>query len=124
MIIMRHDVGIQWADRSEEQRHIDLVVYGDSKGYSAMAATVGFPTGIAARMVLEGLSPWFYPLILCIHLWIFMVLSCIPSGEIQEHGMLLPFGQSIYRPMLKRLQQEGIMAKEYSEYKSVEEVLS
>jgi alpha-aminoadipic semialdehyde synthase len=54
MIIMRHDVGIQWQDRSEEMRHIDLVVYGDTKKYSAMAATVGFPTGIAARMVLDG----------------------------------------------------------------------
>lgn len=55
LIIMHHNVGIQWADHSEEQRHIDFVVYGDPKGYSAMAATVGFPTGIAARMVLEGL---------------------------------------------------------------------
>ena len=54
MIIMRHDVGVKWADGGTESRHIDLVVYGDPNKYSAMAATVGFPTGIAAKMVLEG----------------------------------------------------------------------
>ena len=51
---MRHDVGVQWSDASEESRHINLVVYGDPNKYTAMAATVGFPTGIAAKMVLEG----------------------------------------------------------------------
>ncbi len=54
MIVMRHDVGVQWPDGSSEMRNIDLVVYGNPTGYSAMAATVGFPTGIAAKMVLEG----------------------------------------------------------------------
>ena len=54
IIILRHDVGVQWADGTNEQRNIDLVVYGDPNRYSAMAATVGFPTGIAARMVLDG----------------------------------------------------------------------
>lgn len=54
MIVMRHDVGAQWPDRSEETRHINLVVYGDPHGYSAMAASVGFPTAIATKMVLEG----------------------------------------------------------------------
>ena len=58
---MRHDVGIQWADKSEEVRHIDLVVYGDPKGYSAMAATVGYPTAISAKMILEGEYMIFRP---------------------------------------------------------------
>ena len=54
LILMRHSVGISWPDQSQEDRHIDLVVYGDEKKYSAMAATVGFPTAIAAKMILEG----------------------------------------------------------------------
>ena len=54
IIIMRHEVGVEWPDKSSETKNIDLVVYGDPKGYSAMAATVGFPTGIAALMVLDG----------------------------------------------------------------------
>ena len=58
MILMHHDVGIKWPDNSEETRHISLPVYGQpiahGSGYLAMAATVGFPTGIAAKMILDG----------------------------------------------------------------------
>ena len=51
---MRHDIGVEWPDQGSEMQHVDFVVYGDANRYSAMAATVGFPTGIAAKMVLEG----------------------------------------------------------------------
>ena len=51
---MRHDVGVLWPDRSEEVMHVDFVQYGDPKKYTAMAATVGFPTAIATKMILEG----------------------------------------------------------------------
>ena len=51
---MRHDIGILWPDGTNEQRRLNLVVYGDQDGYSAMAKTVGLPTGIATRMILEG----------------------------------------------------------------------
>lgn len=56
VLIMRHDIGVKWPDMSEETRHVDFVIYGSPFQYSAMAATVGFPTAIAAKMVLEGLS--------------------------------------------------------------------
>ena len=36
------------------------------------------------------------------------------DGEIQRKGMILPFIQDIYRPMLKRLKAEGIVAEEKS----------
>lgn len=88
MIVMRHDVGIQLADGKEENRHIDFVVYGDPKGYTAMAATVGFPTGIAAKMIID--------------------------AEIQTKGMVLPFSSDIYRPILQRLKTEGFEAREKS----------
>ena len=51
---MRHDIGVVWPDHSEETRHVNFVIYGTPNKYSAMAATVGFPTAIAAKMVLEG----------------------------------------------------------------------
>lgn len=54
IVILRHDIGVQWPDRSTETKHVDLVVYGNPEGYSAMAATVGFPTAIATKMVLDG----------------------------------------------------------------------
>ena len=54
MLIMRHDIGVEWLDRSREEHHVDFVVYGEPGGYSAMAKTVGYPTAIATKMVLEG----------------------------------------------------------------------
>ena len=35
-------------------RRIDLISYGDPKGHSAMARTVGLPVAIATKMVLDG----------------------------------------------------------------------
>ena len=52
--MMRHEIGIMWGDGQREHRGIDLVDYGQVGGYSAMARTVGLPTGIAAHMVLNG----------------------------------------------------------------------
>ena len=54
VLIMRHDIGVVWPDKSEEMEHVDFVIYGNPQKYSAMAATVGFPAAIAAKMVLEG----------------------------------------------------------------------
>jgi len=89
MVVLRHEVGITWPDQRRELRGINLVCYGQPHGgYSAMARTVGYPTAIATKMVLD--------------------------GEIQTKGMVLPFSQGIYRPMLKRLKVEGIVAEEKS----------
>lgn len=90
LVVLRHEVGILWPDNRREQRGINLVCYGQSSsgGYSAMARTVGYPAAIAAKMLLD--------------------------GEIQRKGMILPFIQDIYRPMLKRLKAEGIVAEEKS----------
>lgn len=84
LVILRHDIGVEWPDNSKEKRHIDLVVYGDPNGYSAMAKTVGYPTGIAANMVL--------------------------NGEIQDKGVIVPIFTNIYNTMIRRLRDEGIRA--------------
>lgn len=89
VIILRHNIGIQWPDNKTETRHIDFVVYGDEGGYSAMAKTVGYPAAIAAKMVLE--------------------------NEIQTKGMVVPMSPEIYKPMLMRLKQEGLHASEQTE---------
>lgn len=86
MVLMRHDIGIMWGDGQREHRGIDLVSYGQVGGYSAMAKTVGLPTGIAARMVL--------------------------SGEIQTKGVCGPMAAETYGPILARLKKEGIEATE------------
>merc|ERR1719471_1375933 len=88
MILMRHEVTIRWPDGRRELKGINLVEYGDPAGYTAMAKTVGYPCAIATKMVLD--------------------------GEIQKTGMVLPFSQEIYKPMLTRLKSEGISATEKS----------
>ena len=60
LILMRHEVQIEWPNGKEEQRNINLVVYGEqnleksidglnTKGFSAMAKTVGYPAAIAGQ---------------------------------------------------------------------------
>lgn len=89
VIIMRHNIGVEWPNGELENRFINLVVYGEPNGPSAMAKTVGYPAAIASKMILE--------------------------GEIQQKGIVLPLAPEIYNPMLKRLQSEGIHATERSE---------
>lgn len=60
MIVMRNEIGLRHPSGHLEDKFIDLVVYGDNKGYSAMAKTVGYPTAIAAKMVLDG--KWLFRL--------------------------------------------------------------
>lgn len=60
MIVMRSEIGLKHPSGHLEKKFIDLVVYGDSKGYSAMAKSVGYPTAIAAKMVLDG--KWLFRL--------------------------------------------------------------
>lgn len=75
---MTLQIVILWPDNRREFRGVNLACYGssDPKGYSAMARTVGFPCGIATRMVLD--------------------------KEIQDKGMVMPFSKHIYKPMLDR----------------------
>lgn len=54
LIILRHDVGIVWPDNKREERGINLVIYGDAKGHSAMSKTVGYPVALATKMILDG----------------------------------------------------------------------
>ncbi|KAG8142854.1 putative Alpha-aminoadipic semialdehyde synthase protein [Naja naja] len=82
MIVMRNEIGIRHPSGHLEDKYINLVVYGDDKGYSAMAKTVGYPTAIAAKMILE--------------------------GEINSKGMIVPLTKDIYGPILKHIQAEGI----------------
>ena len=90
MILMRHEVTIKWPDNRRELKGINMIEYEDPTGYTAMAKTVGYPCAIATKMVLD--------------------------EEIQRKGMVLPFTQDIYKPILSRLRQEGISATEKSTF--------
>ncbi|NWW53873.1 AASS protein, partial [Pedionomus torquatus] len=83
MIVMRNEIGLRHPSGHLEDKFIDLVVYGDNKGYSAMAKTVGYPAAIAAKMVLD--------------------------GEIDAKGMVIPLTKNVYGPILERIRAEGIV---------------
>ncbi|XP_040328060.1 alpha-aminoadipic semialdehyde synthase, mitochondrial isoform X2 [Herpailurus yagouaroundi] len=83
MIVMRDSFGIRHPSGHLENKTIDLVVYGDVNGFSAMAKTVGLPTAMAAKMLLD--------------------------GEIKAKGLMGPFSKEIYGPILERIQAEGII---------------
>uniref|UniRef100_A0A2K5F5X5 Alpha-aminoadipic semialdehyde synthase, mitochondrial n=1 Tax=Aotus nancymaae TaxID=37293 RepID=A0A2K5F5X5_AOTNA len=83
MIVMRDSFGIRHPSGHLENKTIDLVVYGDVNGFSAMAKTVGLPTAMAAKMLLD--------------------------GEIGAKGLMGPFSKEIYRPILERIKAEGII---------------
>ena len=53
-MLLNNQIEIEWPDSKIETREINLVTYGDPKGYSAMARTVSVPAAIAAKMILDG----------------------------------------------------------------------
>lgn len=54
VLLMRHQVGVTWPDKSSITRNVGMCVYGENNGFSAMAKMVGLPCAIATKMVLEG----------------------------------------------------------------------
>ncbi len=62
-----------------------LVVNGDDQVNTAMAKTVGLPLGIAAKLLLE--------------------------GNIKLTGVHVPISRELYDPILRELEQEGIIYK-------------
>ncbi|XP_072939174.1 alpha-aminoadipic semialdehyde synthase, mitochondrial [Epargyreus clarus] len=85
-VVLRHEIGVTWSDGKKEMREVTMAVRGDPASHTAMARTVGLPTAIAAKMVLD--------------------------GEIQQRGVVLPFAPVVYKSLLSRLRSDGIDAKE------------
>uniref|UniRef100_H2Y798 Uncharacterized protein n=1 Tax=Ciona savignyi TaxID=51511 RepID=H2Y798_CIOSA len=84
LVVLRHEVIGEFMGRKEEH-HIDLVVYGEKRGYTAMAASVGFPCAIAARMLL--------------------------LNKVESKGVATPLQPAIYKPLLKELRRLGFRPK-------------
>ena len=82
MIVMWHKFG--WETESGEKKMMtsSMVVKGDDQTYTSMSKTVGLPTAIAAKMILE--------------------------GKIYDPGIHRPIHKSIYEPILAELEDYGI----------------
>lgn len=86
MIVMYHKIGYSL---NGEKKQIDakLVVVGEDQNHTAMAKTVGLPVAIATLKIL--------------------------NGEITTPGVQLPIRKEVYEPILKELQEHGVVFNEY-----------
>ncbi len=86
MIVMYHKFGFEI---NGEQKQIDstMVCLGDDQTYTAMAKTVGLPVAIAALKIL--------------------------NGEITSAGVQLPISKEVYEPILKELEDYGVLFNEF-----------
>lgn len=79
-VMLQHKFEIEHKDGRKETRTSTLCEYGDPKGYSAMAKTVGVPCGVAVKKVLD--------------------------GTISEKGVLAPMSSKINNPIMKELKEK------------------
>lgn len=85
MIVMKHE--IEWSLEGHQHKwQSSLIVKGENHLRTAMAKTVGLPLGIAARNIL--------------------------NGKIKLTGLHIPTSREIYEPVLKELEQNGVLFTE------------
>lgn len=85
MIVMYHKIGYEL---NGEKKQIDstMICIGDDQTYTAMAKTVGLPLAIAALKILKGI--------------------------ISTPGVQMPIEEEVYAPILKELEENGIVFDE------------
>ncbi|WP_281634614.1 saccharopine dehydrogenase family protein [Flavobacterium luteolum] len=85
MIVMYHKFGYEL---NGEKKQIDskMVCIGDDQTYTAMAKTVGLPVAIATLLIL--------------------------NGKITTPGVQLPIKKEVYEPILKELEEYGVIFNE------------
>ena len=85
MIVMQHKFGYL-CKGEKKQIESQLVVLGDDQTYTAMAKTVGLPVAIATLKIL--------------------------NKEIKTKGVIIPINKDVYQPILKELENHGIIFTE------------
>jgi saccharopine dehydrogenase-like NADP-dependent oxidoreductase len=86
MVLLVHKFIIKRPDGSKYYITSQLKAFGEVGGHSAMAHTVGTPVAIAAQLIAQGI--------------------------ITRRGVVRPVSEDIYVPMLRALEQEGIVCEE------------
>ena len=85
MIVMYHKFGYE-LNGKRKQIDSNMVIIGEDTVETAMAKTVGLPVAIAALKIL--------------------------NGEITTPGVQIPIAKEVYEPILKELEDYGIVFKE------------
>lgn len=85
MIVMYHKFGYELGG---EKKQIDatMVCIGEDQTYTAMAKTVGLPVAMATLQIL--------------------------NGNIKTYGVQLPIKKEVYKPILKELEEYGVIFSE------------
>lgn len=86
MIVMYHKFGYE-INGKRKQIDSNMVIKGDDQVFTAMAKTVGLPVAIATLKIL--------------------------NGEITNPGVQLPIAKEVYTPILKELEEFGVVFNEY-----------
>jgi len=87
MIVMYHKFGYE-IDGKKKQLDSQMVCLGQDQTFTAMAKTVGLPVAMAALLIL--------------------------NGKITTAGVQLPIRKEVYLPILKELEEYGVVFKEHS----------
>ncbi|MBG6187071.1 saccharopine dehydrogenase family protein [Flavobacterium sp. CAN_S2] len=87
MIVMYHKFGYEYNGK-KEQIDSKMVCIGDDQTYTAMAKTVGLPVAMSTLLIL--------------------------NGKITTPGVQLPILKEVYEPILKELEEYGVVFKEQS----------
>ncbi len=85
MIVMYHKFGFE-INGVQKQIDSKMVCIGDDQTYTAMAKTVGLPVAMATLQIL--------------------------NGNIKTPGVQLPINREVYLPILKELEQYGVLFNE------------
>jgi saccharopine dehydrogenase-like NADP-dependent oxidoreductase len=85
MIVMYHKFGYE-LDGVKKQIDAKMVCIGEDQTYTAMAKTVGLPVAMATLLIL--------------------------NGKITTPGVQLPIRKEVYQPILKELEEYGVVFKE------------
>ena len=85
MIVMYHKFGYE-LDGKKQQIDSKMVCLGEDQTYTAMAKTVGLPVAMASLLIL--------------------------NGKIKTPGVQLPIREEVYLPILKELEEYGVIFKE------------
>jgi saccharopine dehydrogenase-like NADP-dependent oxidoreductase len=85
MIVMYHKFGYE-LNGKKQQIDSKMVCMGEDQTYTAMAKTVGLPVAMATLLIL--------------------------NGKIKTPGVQLPIREEVYLPILKELEEYGVVFKE------------
>ncbi len=89
MVVIVHELDVEYADGRKERVTATLVEKGDPDGFTAMAKTVGLPAALAVKLLV--------------------------TGGIPLAGFHIPTHPSVYDPILNEIEKEGIKFQERRE---------